>query len=93
MQVVTRAVMPRPRLWCSAAAAVVRLAKRGWWRRAPFLPLPGDAYWQFRLVTAYGGDGNGPGVAGGEGEKDKVLREADVVAFLEWCQRSRPSRG
>ena len=49
---------------------------------APFVPLPGEAYWRFRLVTAYGGDGD-------TGE----LTPADVVAFLRWCQRSRPRRG
>ena len=54
----------------------------GWWHRAPFLPLPGEAYWRFRLATAYGGDG----VTG-------ELTPADVVAFLRWCQRSRPRRG
>jgi hypothetical protein len=59
------------------------MARRGWWHRSPFLPLPGEAYWHFRLETAYGGDGGG----GGE------LSAGDVVAFLRWCQRSRPRRG
>ena len=59
-----------------------RLARRGWWHRAPFLPVPGDAYWHFRLVTAYGGDGS-------EGD----LTKEDVVAFLRWCQRTRPPGG
>lgn len=34
--------------------AAWRLRRRGWWRRAPFLPLPGRQYWQFRLATATG---------------------------------------
>ncbi len=64
------------------AGALRRMARRGWWHRPPFAPLPGEAYWRFRLVTAYGGDGD-------SGE----LTPADVVAFLRWCQRSRPRRG
>ena len=80
--VVVRAVGPHPRLWWASAGALRRMARRGWWHRAPFLPLPGEAYWRFRLETAYGGDG-------GSAE----LSPADVVAFLHWCQRSRPRRG
>ena len=74
--------LPRPGLWWASAGALRRMARRGWWHRAPFLPLPGDAYWHFRLVTAYGGDGE-------TGE----LTPDDVVAYLHWCQRSRPRRG
>ena len=81
-RVVFGAVLWHPSLWVTALGAVRRLARRGWWRRTPFLPVPGDAYWHFRLVTAYGGDG-------GEGD----LTQEDVVAFLRWCQRTRPRRG
>jgi hypothetical protein len=28
-----------------------RLRGNAWWRRAPFLPLPDAAYWNFRMVT------------------------------------------
>ena len=80
--VVLRAVAPHPGLWWASAGAFRRMARRGWWRRAPFLPLPGDAYWRFRLETAYGGDG-------GTGE----LTAGDVQAYVRWCQRSRPRRG
>jgi hypothetical protein len=80
--VVLRAVLPHPGLWWVALAALWRLARRGWWRRPPFLPVPGDAYWRFRLVTANGGDG-----------VSEPLRPADVVAYLRWCQRSRPLGG
>jgi hypothetical protein len=80
--VVARAVLPRPGLWGASAGALRRMARRGWWHRAPFVPVPGEAYWRFRLVTAYGGDG-------GTAE----LTPDDVVAFLRWCQRSRPRRG
>ena len=80
--VVMRAVVLRPGLWWAALGALRRLARRGWWRRPPFLPLPGDSYWHFRLVTANGGDG-----------VSEPLEPADVVAYLRWCRRSRPGRG
>jgi hypothetical protein len=82
VRVVLGAVLEHPSLWWPALGAVRRLARRGWWHRAPFLPVPGDAYWHFRLVTAYGGDGSG-------GD----LTKEDVVAFLRWCQRTRPPGG
>jgi hypothetical protein len=81
-RVVVRAVGPHPDLWLASAGALRRMARRGWWHRAPFLPLPGEAYWHFRLVTAYGGDG-----------ETGALTPADVLAYVRWCQRSRPRRG
>jgi hypothetical protein len=81
-RVVLRAVLPHPSLWGTAVAAVLRLARRGWWRKAPFLPLPGREYWRFRLVTAYGGAGD-----------SDALTTGDVLAYLRWCQRARPRRG
>lgn len=78
--VVARALVPRPWLWWAAAAALARLARRGWWRRPPFLPLPGEAYWRFRLVTVFGGTG-----------AETSLSVAEVVAYLQWCRRARPS--
>lgn len=32
-----------------------RLIPQGWWRNAPYLPLPPSNYLMFRLHTAYGG--------------------------------------
>ncbi len=66
------AVVRRPHLWPTAARAAVSLAPTGWWRRAPFLPLPDPDWLHFRLVTAYGGDGSTP------------LRADDLVAWLDW---------
>ncbi len=80
--VVLRALASRPGLWWAALGALRRMARRGWWHRAPFVPVPGEAYWHFRLVTAYGGDGD-----------PESLTTGDVVAYLRWCQRSRPRRG
>ncbi len=80
--VVARAVVPRPGLWWASIGAMHRMARRGWWRRGPFVPLPGEDYWRFRLTTAYGGEGD-----------SGALTPSDVVAYLRWCQRSRPRRG
>ena len=80
--VVLGALLPRPWLWWSGLTALARLARRGWWHRAPFLPVPGEAYWHFRLVTAFGGSGDSAALTG-----------PDVVAYLQWCRRARPRRG
>lgn len=69
-------VLVRPRLWPVAVTVALRLARSGWWRRWPPLPLPDPGYLRFRLVTNYGGDGSGPP----EGD--------DVVRYLEWCRRA-----
>ncbi len=66
------AVVVRPRLWGTALSALFELAPKGWWRRAPFLPLPDPDWTHFRIVTAYGGDGSLP------------MRPEDLVSWLEW---------
>jgi hypothetical protein len=80
--VVLSAVLAHPSIWWAGLAAVARLSRRGWWRRPPFLPLPGESYWRFRLVTAFGGTGTEAGLDG-----------ADVVAYLRWCRKTHPHRG
>jgi len=67
------AVLRHPTLWTTALRQLFRLAPNGWWRRAPFLPLPDAAYLKFRLVTAYGGSGGDP-------------QPKDLVAYLHWCR-------
>lgn len=70
------AVLVRPTLWLTAVTQIFRLARRGWWRRPPFLPLPDGAYLRFRLQTAYGG------------EPPPTRPEAgDVITYLDWCRR------
>lgn len=73
------AVGRRPDLWSEAIGAARALAPRRWWRRWPPIPFPDRAYWRFRMVTAYGGTGDG------------APRSEDVVAYLEW-RRSRRGR-
>jgi len=74
------AVVVRPWLWTTALRVVGRSSRRGWWRRAPFLPRPPAAFVGFRLETQYGGQA--------------APAAADLVAYLAWCRsldRSRTS--
>jgi hypothetical protein len=75
---VLRAVLPRPRLWTTALRVAGRTARRDWWRRPPFLPLPSRDYVRFRMQTNYGEAGATPTVD-------------DVVDYLSWC-RDFPNR-
>ncbi|HEY4375699.1 MAG TPA: hypothetical protein VGM93_01010 [Acidimicrobiales bacterium] len=70
------AVLWRPRLWPTAVGQARRLARPGWWRRPPFLPLPDPDYVRFRLQTAYGSGGTPAG--------------EDLVAYLKWCREFKP---
>lgn len=74
---VVAAVVLRPGLWVTALRQILVLARPGWWRRRPWLPLPDPDYLAFRLVTAYGDPGRPP-------------EPADVVTYLRWC-RSWPA--
>jgi hypothetical protein len=65
-------VVRRPRLWPTALRQAGRLARPGWWRRPPFLPLPDPDYLRFRLETQYGATGR--------------IEPADLVVYLEWCR-------
>lgn len=66
------AVLGRPGLWPVAVVQALRLARPGWWRHRPFLPLPDPDYVRFRLQTAYGSHGE--------------PTAEDVVAYLRWCR-------
>src|ERR1035437_833293 len=70
---VVLAVVFRPSLWLTALGTAHRLAAPGWWKRRPFLPLPDERLWAFRMVTAYG-------------NADAIPDGADVVSYLEWCR-------
>jgi hypothetical protein len=68
-------VLLRPRLWGTALHQGVRLARPGWWRRAPWLPLPDADYLAFRFETQYGGNA--------------APAPRDLVDYLEWCREMR----
>ena len=74
---VVAAVAVRPWLWPVAVAQVARLARPGWWRRWPPLPVPDESLWRFRMETAYGGAGDAEPDAG------------DVRTFLRWSRDMR----
>jgi hypothetical protein len=73
---VVLAVARRPSLWPTAVRQASALARRGWWRRPPFAPLPPPAYVGFRLETQYGDRSHRP-------DPDDVLR------YLAWCKAYR----
>jgi hypothetical protein len=68
-----RAIAPHPGLWATAARVMVRTARRGWWRRPPFLPLPDAEYVRFRMLTNYG-------------DADAAPTAEDIVDYLSWCR-------
>lgn len=69
------ALARHPALWGTAVTQALRLAAPGWWRRAPFLPLPDPDYLRFRLETQYG--------------SDREPEPADIVTYLHWCRSVR----
>jgi hypothetical protein len=75
------AIAPHPELWWTAVAAAWRLSPQRWWRRWPPLPIPARAYWDFRLLTAFGNEGAAS------------LQTAEVVAYVRWCKRMPGARG
>ena len=77
---IAAAVAARPRLWRTTARQMRRTAAPGWYRRAPFLPLPNGEYLRFRLVTQYGDANHRP-------------IPADVVNYLAWCRQWDSERG
>jgi len=76
------AVARRPDLWRTAVHQTRVLARPGWWRRAPFLPIPDVGYLHFRLLTMYGGDPS-------DRRQRRALDPADLVTYLEWCRAWR----
>jgi hypothetical protein len=51
-----------------------RFRRRGWWHRAPFLPLPDRTYLRWRMHTAYG-------------EHDVVPPSDDIIRYARWAVR------
>jgi hypothetical protein len=68
------AVAGHPSLWRVGSRQVRVLARPGWWRHRPFLPLPDPDYLRFRSQTAYGGDGS------------RAPDPEDVLTYLRWVR-------
>ena len=55
------------------------LRRNRWWAHAPFLPLPGAKYWEFRMSTAYG-------------DPHAVPTAQEAVDAARWTVRARTGR-
>jgi len=82
---VVAAAAARPVLWPTAIRQAWRLAPDGWWRRAPWLPVPTRDYLRFRHVTQYGG--HLP-----PGARVPAPEARDVVSYLLWCREWHSGR-
>lgn len=60
-----------PRLALDLLNTAWAFRRRGWLRKAPFLPVPDSAYLRWRMVTAYGDEAAVPPVE-------------DVIRFARW---------
>ena len=65
-----RYLLTHPRDVASVVRASWRLRRADWWRSRPWLPVPPEAYWNFRMSTVNGTDG--------------VVHPRDVVAAAKW---------
>ena len=70
----------RPALLGPMLAAAWRFRARGWWRRAPFLPLPSRKYLEWRLETAFG-------------SADAVPDAGQLERYLRWTRTVQPRTG
>lgn len=61
----------RPRLAVDLVRTAWAFRRRGWYARAPFLPLPDPAYLRWRMYTAYA-------------DELAVPPAEDVVRFARW---------
>jgi hypothetical protein len=69
----------RPALLTALLGAAWRFRARGWWRRAPFLPVPPREYVDWRMHTAYGDEGRLP-------------TAAEVERYVRWANRMHRTR-
>lgn len=79
LAIVARALR-RPGLLISMLSAAWRFRARGWWHRAPFLPVPPREYLEWRMHTAYGEGGREPSVE-------------ELERYVRWANRMHRSRG
>ena len=61
----------RPRLALDLLRTAWAFRSRGWWSRAPYLPLPDRSYLRWRMYTAYG-------------DEAAVPPAEDVIRFARW---------
>jgi hypothetical protein len=69
----TALAIRHPALLPALVAAAWRFRAAGWWRRAPFLPVPPRRYLEWRLHTAFG-------------SADAVPTSRQLAAYLRWTR-------
>lgn len=69
-------LLPRSDLWVIGFIEFKRFARTRWWSKAPFLPLPGAEYWEFRMESIYG-------------DPKAMPSSRDLIEFLQWCLEIR----
>ena len=74
-----RYLLAHPRDVPAVVAAAWALRRSRWWRRAPFLPVPDESYWRFRLATF-------------DGSSTTHLDPRAVVEAAKWSRRQRSTR-
>lgn len=74
-----RYLLQHPGQLAVVARAGWQLRVRGWWRHAPFLPLPDRAYWNFRMMTA-------------TGSTNGQMSVDDIIHAAQWSRRQRVGR-
>jgi hypothetical protein len=66
----------RPTLAMALLTVAWRFRARGWYRRAPWLPLPDKTYLRWRMYTAYG-------------DADAIPPIDDIERYARWAARQR----
>ena len=74
-----RVLLRRPDLLVETLRLLGAVARRGWFRRPPFLPAADPEYVQWRSLTAYG-------------RADSLPSVKEAEEFLLWRRRLRRSR-
>lgn len=65
------AIARRPDLWWAAASLAVKHRRDGWWRRAPYLPVPDASWLAFRRETAFA-------------DPEGLPTPHELTEYLEW---------
>lgn len=69
-------LIPHMELWGVGITEMKRFARDKWWSKAPFLPVPGSSYWEFRMESIYG-------------DPKATPSRKDLIEYLEWCLEIR----
>jgi hypothetical protein len=72
-QAALAALLTRPSAWWGLLR-LARLARRGWWRRPPFLPRPDPALWVWRSQVVYG-------------RVDHLPAREELAGYVDWLGR------